>query len=84
MRRHILPAFALLLALSATSEAAGTEVAANTSIMTLNIYGYATMPDQAPAYARLVSGHGIDVLAIQEGVDDWQIVLALPVDYSRA
>jgi endonuclease/exonuclease/phosphatase family metal-dependent hydrolase len=84
MRRHLLPAFALLLTLNASSLASKSSVAADTSIMTLNIYGWATMPDQAPAFARLVTGQGIDVLAIQEGVDDWQIGIDLPVDYSRA
>jgi hypothetical protein len=51
--------------------------------MSLNIYGYATMPDAAPTYAALINGLDIDVLGIQEGVEDWQIS-GLPTDYSRA
>lgn len=52
-------------------------------VMSLNIYGHATMPDAAPAYASLVDDHEIDVLGIQEGVQDWQIE-GLPTDYSRS
>ena len=84
MKSLLLPVFALLLTLSAPCFGSETRVAADTSIMTLNIYGHATMPDQAPAYAGLIAEQEVDVLAIQEGVDDWRIGLERPVDYSRA
>jgi endonuclease/exonuclease/phosphatase family metal-dependent hydrolase len=51
--------------------------------MSLNIYGWATMPEAAPDYAALIEAQGIDILGIQEGVDDWQIE-GWPTDYSRA
>ena len=51
--------------------------------MSLNIYGHATMPAGAEAYADLINQNGIDVLAIQEGVQDWRIQ-GLPTDYSRS
>lgn len=52
-------------------------------VMSLNIYGWATMPDQAHRYADLVNSLDIDVLGIQEGVDDWKIQ-GMPTDYSRS
>ena len=52
-------------------------------VMSLNIYGWATMPDQAHLFAKLVNSLDIDVLGIQEGVDDWQIQ-GMPTDYSRS
>ncbi|MDX1741542.1 MAG: endonuclease/exonuclease/phosphatase family protein [Rhodothermales bacterium] len=51
--------------------------------MSLNIYGYATMPDAAQDYAALIEAHDVDILGIQEGVQDWQIE-GWPTDYSRA
>ena len=84
MKNLFLPVFTLVLTLSTPSFATETGASPDTIIMTLNIYGHATMPDQAPDYARLVAEHKVDVLAIQEGVDDWKIGLDIPVDYSRA
>jgi len=52
--------------------------------MTLNIYGWKTMPQHADDYARLINAADIDVLAIQEGVHDWQINTDLPTDYGNA
>ena len=54
------------------------------TVMSLNIYGYKTMPQKAYDYAALVERHSVDVLAIQEGVDDWRIGRDMPVDYSRS
>jgi endonuclease/exonuclease/phosphatase family metal-dependent hydrolase len=51
--------------------------------MSLNIYGWATMPDAARDYAALIEAHDVDILGIQEGVQDWQIQ-GWPTDYSRA
>jgi endonuclease/exonuclease/phosphatase family metal-dependent hydrolase len=51
--------------------------------MSLNIYGWATMPEAAPEYAALVEAQGVDVLGIQEGNWDWEIE-GWPTDYSRS
>ncbi len=53
-------------------------------VMSLNVYGYATMPQAAGDYARMVQSHDVDVLGIQEGNQDWQISTPLPTDYSRS
>ena len=52
-------------------------------VMSLNIYGWATMPDSAPEYAALVEAQNVDVLGIQEGNWDWEIE-GWPTDYSRS
>lgn len=52
-------------------------------IMSLNIYGWATMPRAAPEYAALVETHNVDVVGIQEGNWDWEIE-GWPTDYSRS
>lgn len=79
-------AFALILLVPAGPVITAAEPAehATVRVMSLNIYGYKTMPQEAATYARLVERHGIDVLAIQEGVNDWQIGLDRPEDYTRA
>ncbi|MBY6212807.1 ADP-ribosylglycohydrolase family protein [Microbulbifer agarilyticus] len=53
------------------------------TVLSLNVYGHATMPAAATRYAQLVTDHNVDLLAVQEGVDDWQIQ-GLPTDYRRA
>lgn len=53
------------------------------TVMSLNIYGWATMPQQATDYADLINRLDIDILGIQEGVEDWKIK-GMPTDYSRA
>ena len=53
-------------------------------VMSLNVYGYATMPQAAPTYAALIEGQEVDVIGIQEGVQDWQLSEDWPSDYSRA
>ena len=52
-------------------------------VMSLNIYGWATMPESAPKYAALIEAQKIDVLGIQEGNWDWEIE-GWPTDYSRS
>jgi hypothetical protein len=52
-------------------------------VMSLNIYGWATMPGAAPDYAALIEAHDVDIVGIQEGVQDWQIE-GWPTDYSRS
>ncbi|MGJ8678817.1 endonuclease/exonuclease/phosphatase family protein [Paraglaciecola sp.] len=56
----------------------------NISVMSLNIYGWKTMPQKATDYAKLIQSENIDVLAIQEGAEDWEITTQFPTDYSRA
>jgi hypothetical protein len=51
--------------------------------MSLNIYGWATMPGAAPEYAALIEAQNVDVLGIQEGNWDWEIE-GWPTDYSRS
>jgi hypothetical protein len=53
-------------------------------VMSLNVYGWKTMPQHSEDYAKLVAKHDINILAIQEGVDDWQLTTDMPTDYSRA
>ncbi len=53
-------------------------------VMSLNVYGHATMPGAASIYANLIKSQAIDVVGIQEGVNDWQLNTAFPTDYSRA
>jgi len=52
-------------------------------VMSLNIYGWATMPGAAPDYAALIEAQNVDVLGIQEGNWDWEIE-GWPTDYSRS
>ncbi len=59
------------------------------TVMSLNIYGWKTMPQHSDDYAQLVNKHKVDVLGIQEGVEDWQLKHnelnnKLPTDYQRA
>ncbi|MGE0324814.1 MAG: endonuclease/exonuclease/phosphatase family protein [Polyangiaceae bacterium] len=53
-------------------------------VMSLNVYGYMTMPQAAPTYAALIEAQNVDVVGIQEGVQDWQLSTMFPTDYSRA
>jgi hypothetical protein len=52
--------------------------------MSLNVYGWATMPQSAGAYADLIQSRDVDVVGIQEGVEDWLIGPVFPTDYSKA
>jgi endonuclease/exonuclease/phosphatase family metal-dependent hydrolase len=52
--------------------------------MTLNIYGWKTMPQHSDDYAALINKHNIDVLGIQEGVEDWKLTTKYPTDYTRS
>ncbi|MGE0324815.1 MAG: hypothetical protein AB7S68_21010 [Polyangiaceae bacterium] len=53
-------------------------------VMSLNVYGYMTMPQAAPTYAALIQQQLIDVVGIQTGEQDWQLSTSMPTDYSRA
>lgn len=59
------------------------------TVMSLNIYGWKTMPKHSDDYAQLINHHKVDVLGIQEGVEDWQLkaddlINKLPTNYQRA
>lgn len=54
------------------------------NVMSLNIYGWKTMPQHSVDYAQLIKNNDIDIVGIQEGVDDWQLTSKFPTDYSRA
>jgi endonuclease/exonuclease/phosphatase (EEP) superfamily protein YafD len=74
----------VLMSCSASSE--NPQALAQTQVMrvmSLNIYGWATMPDSAPEYAALIEAQDVDVVGIQEGNWDWEIK-GWPTDYSRS
>lgn len=60
------------------------------TVMSLNIYGWKTMPEHSDDYAQLIKRHNVDILGIQEGVEDWQLKESaldsnqLPTNYQRA
>ncbi|MDO6423285.1 carbohydrate-binding protein [Saccharophagus degradans] len=62
------------------------ETTPNTTInaMSLNVYGWATMPQFADDYAALIRSRDVDVVGIQEGVEDWNIGSDFPTNYSKA
>jgi len=58
-------------------------------VMSLNVYGWKTMPEHSDDYAQLINRHHVDILGIQEGVEDWQLNFngmnsKLPTNYQRA
>lgn len=66
------------------------EIAPDTiTVMSLNIYGWKTMPAHSDDYAELIKDNQVDIVGIQEGVEDWQlkendIYNNLPTNYQRA
>ncbi len=60
------------------------------TVMSLNIYGWKTMPKHSDDYAQLIKSHNVDILGIQEGVEDWQLKGSdidsnkLPTNYQRS
>jgi len=54
------------------------------TVMSLNIYGWKTMPEHSDDYAQLISSRNVDILGIQEGVEDWQLKSNWPTNYQRA
>lgn len=54
------------------------------TVMSLNIYGWKTMPEHSDDYAQLINQNNVDVLGIQEGVDDWKLDTKIPTNYQRA
>ena len=77
-----------------TSSSLLTSTLAETSpeaitVMSLNVYGWKTMPEHSDDYAQLINRHYVDILGIQEGVEDWQLKQndlnsKLPTNYQRA
>jgi len=72
-----------------TSSSLLTQTLAATStdaiiVMSLNVYGWKTMPEHSDDYAQLINRHHVDILGIQEGVEDWQLDTKLPTNYQRA
>jgi len=59
-------------------------VESQVSIMSLNIYGWKTMPQHSDDFAELIKKNNVDIVGIQEAVDDWKLTTKLPTDYSRA
>lgn len=88
---HLRLGHIFLLLFSVNLSAIGINKAADEAItvMSLNIYGWKTMPKHSVDYAALINSHNVDVLGIQEGVEDWQlkhpdIEGKLPTNYQRA
>ncbi len=54
------------------------------TIMSLNVYGWKTMPQHSKEYAQLIKTHNLDIVAIQEGADDWQLNTPFPTDYRHS
>jgi endonuclease/exonuclease/phosphatase family metal-dependent hydrolase len=67
-----------------SSDGAAPSTTAPIKAMSLNIYGWATMPQRAGDYADLIRSRDPDVVGIQEGVQDWKISSSLPTDYKNA
>jgi hypothetical protein len=88
---HLRLGYVFLLLFSVNLLAIGMNKAADEAItvMSLNIYGWKTMPKHSVDYAALINSHNVDALGIQEGVEDWQlkgsdIANNLPTNYQRA
>lgn len=71
---------ALIVSCSAFAETADDTL----TVMSLNIFGWKTMPKHSGDYAKLIKSQKVDILGIQEGVEDWKIDTKLPTDYQRA
>lgn len=67
-----------------SSGGATVDVPVSLRIMSLNVYGHATMPQAAGDYAALIKGEDVEVVGIQEGADDWLLSTDMPTDYSRS
>jgi len=88
LKARILLLATVFISLNPFTEAADEKVAAVT-VMSLNIYGWKTMPEHSDDYAKLAKKHSVDILGIQEGVEDWQLKGSdidneRPTNYQRA
>jgi endonuclease/exonuclease/phosphatase family metal-dependent hydrolase len=90
MKAAILLLMTLFASVYALAETAGENIDKEVTVMSLNIYGWKTMPDHSDAYAKLIKRHNVDILGIQEGVEDWDLKGSdidsskLPTNYQRA
>jgi len=71
------------------NESVNESVNESITVMSLNIYGWKTMPEHSDDYAQLINSHNVDVLGAQEGVEDWRLKHPdindnLPTNYQRA
>ena len=66
------------------ADAGGADVEGPITVMSLNIYGWATMPQSAGRYADLIRTRDPDAVGIQEGGQDWNIATSMPTDYRNA
>jgi hypothetical protein len=62
----------LFISLCPLVEAVDNKIEAAVTVMSLNLYGWKTMPAHSNDYAKLIKRHNVDILGTQEGVDDWQ------------
>ena len=79
----------LISASTLSTETLAEAVSEEITVMSLNIYGWKTMPEHSNDYAQLIKHNKVDILGIQEGVDDWQLEESdidnkLPTNYQRA
>jgi endonuclease/exonuclease/phosphatase family metal-dependent hydrolase len=84
MKAAILLLMTLFVSVYALAETAVDNIDKAVTVMSLNIYGWKTMPKHSDDYATLIKSHNVDILGIQEGVEDWQLKTKLPTDYQRA
>jgi len=74
----------LLLFISMSLHLSAETLPDELSVMTLNVYGWKTMPQHSDDYAQLIKSNNIDIVGIQEGADDWKLTSKYPTDYSRS
>jgi len=80
----------IFVSFSTFTETLDDKAKAAITVMSLNIYGWKTMPKHSDDYAQLITRHNVDILGIQEGVEDWQLKgkdldsNQLPTNYHRA
>jgi endonuclease/exonuclease/phosphatase family metal-dependent hydrolase len=80
LKDKVILLFFLLVSLNLFAETQLEDI----TVMSLNIYGWKTMPEHSADYAQLINSQKIDILGIQEGVDDWQLKSKLPTNYERS
>jgi len=83
----------LFVSFASLAETLDEKADESVTVMSLNIYGWKTMPEHSADYAQLIKKHNVDILGIQEGVEDWQLKHStdstldnnqLPTNYQRA
>ena len=90
MKITILFLTTLFVCFAAFAKTLDDKAEAAVTVMSLNIYGWKTMPVHSDDYAQLIKRHNVDILGIQEGVEDWQLKESeldsnqFPTNYQRA